>query len=103
SRNTMGTALSIYAMGPKLGRAAAYWVGAASIALTASVAHWHSALSGFASWQLVFFIIGAPGILLSLLVLTVREPPRRRAAMELSIADRPQLLPFLARYKGLFG
>lgn len=31
-------------------------------------------------WQLVFFMVGLPGLLVALLVMTIREPPRRRQA-----------------------
>src|SRR5438045_5261368 len=35
------------------------------------------------SWQLIFFIVGLPGIALVLLLYTIREPKRQRASASL--------------------
>jgi MFS family permease len=45
-------------------------------------------LGAVKSWRLCFFVIGVPGLLLALLMLTVREPARDR---DRAPADRPNL------------
>ncbi|MBL8642638.1 MAG: MFS transporter, partial [Rhodospirillaceae bacterium] len=72
-------AYGIFMLGSTLGTGMAYLVGALALQMTERIhaldVPW---LAEFKSWQLVFFIIGAPGLLLALLLLaTVREPVRR--------------------------
>lgn len=58
-----GTALGIYALGIPIGSAIGFLAGG-----------W---VNEFFGWRMAFFVIGAPGLLLSVFVyLTVREPPR---------------------------
>ena len=61
-------AMSLFLMAPYLGG------GLALIAGGVVIAAW---LARFTTWQLIFVLIGVPGILLGLAILGVREPPRR--------------------------
>jgi MFS family permease len=70
------TAISVYSMGIYVGAGLAFilggfltdWVGQQSPALPL--------VGAVRSWQLVFFVVGLPGLLVALLLRTVREPNR---------------------------
>ncbi len=71
-------AFGIYMIGTTLGTGMAFLLGGAAIDLAQ---HIRLAMpvwfGGFANWQIVFLIIGAPGIVMALVMaLTVREPVR---------------------------
>lgn len=80
-KRRLGFAISLYAMGLSLGGGVAmafggYLVGWASE--TSLATPWGAAIGG---WRLAFIVVGLLGIPLALLMLlTVREAPRRRAA-----------------------
>ena len=77
-RSKRGRAISLYSLGIFAGAGLAYIFGG----LVTEVAS-HSVSSGwpllaqFKPWQLTFIITGLPGLLIILLLLTVREPVRR--------------------------
>jgi MFS family permease len=72
------TAISVYSMGIYIGSGLAFLLGGLVIASTSGREHFILPLVGATrSWQIVFFIVGIPGLLMSLLLLTIREPERR--------------------------
>jgi MFS family permease len=72
------TAMSVYGLGTFFGSGLAYFLGGAVVGLVADQSQWVFPVIGeVRPWQTVFFIVGAPGILIALLFTTVREPPRR--------------------------
>lgn len=74
----LGRALSVYSMGIFIGSALAYIVGAKVVQLVADAPPFIIPVLGeIHAWQLTFFIVGLPGLLVALLMLTVREPARR--------------------------
>ncbi len=76
------TAISVYSMGIYIGSGLAFIVGGTVTAMVIGSAAFDLPLVGATRpWQVVFFIVGLPGILLSLLLYTVREPRRRGARM----------------------
>ena len=76
------TAISVYGMGIYIGSGLAFIVGGAVTEMVIKQGAWQLPLVGATrSWQVVFFIVGLPGVLLSLLLYTVREPLRRGARM----------------------
>ena len=71
------TALSVYALGIFLGAGLANLVGGALLSHLAGDAAIVLPLIGqIRPWQQVFVIVGLPGLVIALLVLTVREPAR---------------------------
>jgi MFS family permease len=72
------TAMSVYSMGIYIGSGLAFILGGFIMQLVAgqesTILPW---IGPVRSWQLVFFAVGIPGLLVSLLLLTVREPVRR--------------------------
>lgn len=75
-------AFGVFNMGGSIGIGIAYLLGSVAIELAASLQSLAPAvLGGFRQWQIVFFIVGAPGILLALLMaVAIREPARRGGA-----------------------
>ena len=104
SKEKLGRAVAVYSLGSFLGSGIAFLFGGAVIAMISGSQS--VALSGmeFRSWQIAFMIVGAPGILLALLIyLTVKEPlaPRERNDM----ADHPplrQVIALLLRERAIF-
>lgn len=78
----LGRALSVYSMGIFIGSALAYIVGAGVVqAVDTAPPVMLPVFGEIHAWQLTFFIVGLPGILVALLMLTVREPARRGVKM----------------------
>ena len=70
------TALSIYSMGINFGVLLGFVIG--------------GYVNDLLGWRMVFFVIGAPGIILALIVrFTLREPPRGHAEKIENVADAP--------------
>ena len=79
-RNRLATAISVYSMGIYIGSGLALIVGGMVVEETSRMPAVQVPVLGLmASWRLTFLIVGGPGALVSLLVLTVREPLRRAA------------------------
>jgi MFS family permease len=74
-------AMSFFGTGIFLGAGFAYFIGGTVIEAFRSMPPWHLPLVGeLRSWQSVLMVVGAPGVLIALLMLTVREPVRRYSA-----------------------
>src|SRR5262249_49422675 len=91
----LGTALSIYSMGIFIGSGLALIVGGTVVSAVTGMPSTHVPIIGtIASWRLTFLIVGLPGILIGMLVYSVKEPPRKNllrtgdgAVSRLSIRD----------------
>lgn len=72
-------AYGVFAMGGSIGIGIAYLLGSVAIQLAAGArGSLPGLLGGLREWQIVFFIVGAPGVLLAVLMaLAIREPVRR--------------------------
>jgi len=84
-RERVGRALGVYSSGVFIGIGASFLIGGAAIA-------WVSASPLFAAvpyepWQITFFLVGLPGVLVALLALSIREP-RRRELRPLALQGR---------------
>ena len=106
-KKTLARALSIYTIGITLGSGLAYIVGGQVVAYALSFDAIHLPLVGDTEgWQLTFFVVGIPGLLIALLMLTVREPKRRGRVAD--AGARPVSLPmkqvigFILDRKGAF-
>jgi len=77
-KNRLATAMSVFSMSLHLGQGLAYALGGLAIGLVAAYGATTLPIVGeIRSWQVVFLLIGLPGLGLALLVFTVREPVRR--------------------------
>jgi MFS family permease len=74
----LGRALAIYMSGAFFGAGISLLVGGALLSFLEDAGAFSLPMVGLLKpWQLVFFIVGMPGLLVALLMLTVREPIRR--------------------------
>ncbi|WP_242124261.1 MFS transporter [Sphingobium sp. Sx8-8] len=91
-RERLATALSFYTAGSNIGGGLAFMIGGLVVGGLAASPTVEAPLFGtIASWQAVFMIVGAPGLLFAFLVLAIREP-RRGARTQ---GDGPDAASFL--------
>jgi MFS family permease len=97
----LGRAFGIYNMGITIGSGIALIAGGLVVSWVAGVGETFTLpiIGTVRAWQLVFIVTGAPGLLLCLLMLTVREPERRgllhnTAARAVPLAE---VVSFIAR------
>ena len=98
-------AYGVFVAGSSLGTAMALALGGLFLAVADDLIGGVPALFGqMQPWQIVFFLCGAPGLVLAIVIaLSVREPERRGGG---SITPKLTLRPMLAlfgRYPGAFG
>jgi len=99
-KRKLGIALSIFTMGIFLGSGFALAIGAGLVArLPAEGTVEVPVFGSIYHWQQLFLIIGIPGLLISLLMLTIREPQRKDA---LQVAGIQQKLSLSASLKIVF-
>lgn len=79
SREQLPRAMSIFLLGPFVGGGLALIFGGLIVKGVEGV-EFGGPLAGLAPWALTFVFVGLPGLLLALLMLTIREPPRQSAA-----------------------
>jgi MFS family permease len=74
----LATAISVYSAGIYIGSGVAVLIGAALVSLGGDAQTVTLPIIGtIFVWQRLFFFIGLPGLILALLLLTVREPARK--------------------------
>jgi MFS family permease len=92
-RERLTSAMAVYAMGSTVGMGTAFVFGGAIVQLVSGSETMMLPLIGeVRSWQAVFFIVGIPGMLLSLLIFTVPEPFRR--GRRIAATDTPRSSPY---------
>lgn len=85
-------AFGVFMMGGSVGIGIAYLFGAVAISFAGDLRAAYPALLGnFFEWQIVFLIVGAPGLLLAILMaVTIREPERRGT---IQVSQKVSLVP----------
>jgi MFS family permease len=79
----LATAISVYSMGIYVGSGLSYLLGGLVVRYASTQELWIVPTFGaIRPWQLIFLMVGLPGIALTPLLLTVREPNQRRAARQ---------------------
>ena len=101
----LGRALSVFVIGLPLGVGLALIIGGIVIRYVSASPEYTLPLVGtIKAWQLTFFVVGLPGILLALWMLTIREPVRRRLPHEIGQASIGDTLRYIgARWKPYTG
>jgi MFS family permease len=85
-RDRLSTAMSVFQTGIFLGSGVAYLIGGWAVGFVAGQPPLNLPIIGeIRQWQTVFMIVGLPGILVALLMLTVREPARREVRTPMPI------------------
>jgi MFS family permease len=108
-REHLGRALSLYSGGIFIGAGLALIVGGTVSQAVSSLPPVTLPLLGtIASWRLTFLIVGVPGLLVGLLVYTIREPVRRNLLKRadgqvLQLSLREVLTQMLLRWKSVVG
>lgn len=106
-KERLATAMSVYSIGIYLGTGLAYIIGGRILEAVAPLGTVVLPVIGqIFSWQLVFFYVGLPGLLIAGLVFLLREPVRRNFAhADLSVAAQPtfgESVRYLSKNRGLF-
>jgi MFS family permease len=77
-KHKLGRALSVYQAGAFLGAGIAFLAGGMVIQMLSAAGPVEFPVIGIIKpWQMTFFVVGLPGILVGFLMLTVKEPTRR--------------------------
>ena len=80
TRDRVSRAIGVYSIGVYLGAGLALLGGSALVQAIADADLANTPLANFAPWQLTFLAAAIPGVLVVILMLTVREPPRQELA-----------------------
>jgi MFS family permease len=103
-RDLLARALSVYMCGVAVGSGVAYMVGGTVVAAVADLSLVTLPIVGEVhGWQLTFFIVGIPGLVIALLMLTVREPLRRGVAPDATHLPFRAVLAYVWRRRAGYG
>ncbi len=108
-KTRLSSALSVYAMGIYIGSGLALLFGGLIIEAVTATPLLHIPLFGsIASWRATFLIVGLPGLLVALWLLTLREPPRAdllapAAGQSAGLTVRQTIAELAARGRSLGG
>lgn len=86
-----GRAMAIYGAGVKVGAGMALVIGGSVVGYAAAVGSIDTPFGPLRAWQLVFVIVGLPGLIVAALAMTIPEPARAQGAA----ASGPPVLPFV--------
>lgn len=99
-KRKLGTALAIYQVGLYLGAGLAFIIGGAVIAIAMQSEVVQLPIIGeLRSWQLVFVLVGLPGLIVALLALTLPEPRNKQSATEGRTREIPSVRQVIAYMK----
>lgn len=100
----LGRALGVYSSGVFFGAGIAFMLGGAIIGALETVRVLELPIVGeIRSWQAVFFMVGIPGVLFALLMLTVPEPARKSLVPTVTRRVLPGLWAYMARNRVVVG
>lgn len=108
-KERLSSALSVYMMGIQLGAGLALIIGGVVVhAITQMPPIGIDGYGAISPWRLTFLAVGLPGILFVLLLLTVKEPPRRAAlragaGISAPIPISEALVQVAARWQSVLG
>jgi len=96
-KKKLAIAMSVFTMGIFLGSGLALAIGAGLVAGLPKEGMLHIPLLGeIYPWQSLFLYIGLPGLVISLLILTVKEPPRKDALLKDGVQSKLSLKESIA-------
>lgn len=97
-RRRLGIAMSVYMLGTFFGSGVSYALGAWVVSKADAPGFVSVPIVGLVHpWQTVFFVIGLPGLLVTLLMLTVREPERIAGARASEQVPMSQVIAYMRR------
>jgi len=99
-RERLATAISVYATGIYIGMGLSYVLGGVVVGWAATQPAWTLPLVGTTQpWQLIFFVIGLPGMALVPLLFTIREP---RVRLGRTVAPLREVLVYILENRRTF-
>jgi MFS family permease len=102
-KQRLATAISFYSMGIYIGSGMAFLLGGVVVRLASVKEAWIFPLVGAVRpWQVIFFVVGLPGLLVSLLLYTVREPVRRGLLANAARVPMREVFAYIFRNKSTF-
>jgi len=94
-----GRALGVYGSGVNVGAGLAFLIGGTVVGMATKLGMIDTPIGPLHAWQVVFLVVGLPGVLIALLALTIHEP--RRAASAVAPAPEPGAFGrYLGAHKG---
>lgn len=104
-KSVLARALSVYMIGVTLGSGFAYMVGGAIVGYVSDMDEIILPLVGeLEGWQLTFFIVGLPGLVVSALVaMTVREPERKGATADKTTLPLSEVVDYVLQRRRAYG
>ena len=99
-KKKLATALSVYNMGIYLGSGFSILIGAALKTMIGKENIIVPFFGEIFSWQVIFFYIGLPGVLLVLLLQTIKEPKRIEFDTDKEITETSSFKEILAYFRG---
>ncbi|MBX3278721.1 MAG: MFS transporter [Acidobacteria bacterium] len=102
-KQRLATAISVYSMGIYIGGGLALVLGAVVANIASAQETWLLPIVGETRpWQVIFFIVGLPGVVLALLLYTVKEPKRRGVKQGSAQVPLGEVLSYLWKNKVTF-
>jgi MFS family permease len=111
-RERLATALSVYSMGIYVGSGMAFLLGGLVVAYASAQAMWRIPLLGAVHpWQIIFLLVGLPGIAVAPLLFTVKEPAvhrgtsrgtSRRSTVRMRTVPMKQVLSYIFENRRTF-
>jgi MFS family permease len=99
-KSRLPRAMSIYTSGIFIGAGVALILGGAVVSAIQSTPEVELPLIGaMRSWKVAFIVVGAPGLLMALWTLTLREPPRRDVTVAADKQKVSDVFVYLKQYK----
>ncbi|MBX3594357.1 MFS transporter [Sphingomonas sp.] len=99
-RKERARAISLYMAGPYLGAGLAFLAGGALVSMLHESGPVDLGIHTFQPWQLAFLLVGIPGFVFALLMLTVREPVRTERIGPQGGAQASAVRYMLERWRG---
>jgi MFS family permease len=102
-KEKLGTAISVYSMGIYIGAGMSYLLGGIVVRFASAQEAWILPLVGAVRpWQVIFLAVGLPGILVTPLVYSIREPLRRGIARHASAVPARESFAYMLENKRTF-
>ena len=102
-RERLATAVSVYSMGIYVGSGLAYLLGGLVVAYASTQVMWSIPLLGAVRpWQIIFLLVGLPGIAVAPLVFTLREPGAQGGTARHSAVPMRQVFSYIFENRRTF-
>jgi len=102
-KEKLSTAISVYSMGIYIGSGLSFLLGGIVVRFASAKQMWMLPLVGAVRpWQLIFLAVGLPGLVATLLLLTVNEPLRRGLSTATQTSSFSESFAYILKNKKTF-